>query len=736
MGKTQFKEITYTVNGLVESIALGKIGLPDLQRPFVWPNKKVRDLLDSMYRGYPVGYLLFWENPTFDEGKAIGSKKKQVAPQTLVIDGQQRLTSLYAVLKDEQVVRENFSKESIQIAFHPLEEEFKVADAAIKRDPAWIPDVSILWNGGPGLFQIAKSHIDGLSKNREVSAEEEETIQQSITRLTQIADFPFTALSLSSETDEESVADIFVRINSKGKSLNQADFILTLMSVYRDHQRKELEAFCAATRTPAKSGASPYNYYIEPDPDHLLRVAVGLAFRRARLVQVYSILRGKDLETGEFSAERRDEQFEELQKAQDYALDLGNWQEFFKCLLLAGYRTGKYISSKTNILYSYVFYLIAKRDYGLKGPQLRKAIARWFAFVSLTSRYTGSSESEMEADLANLRNVSDADGLLAYIDRTIASSLTSDYWSITLPNDLETSASRSPSLFAYYAALNVLQAKALFSELTVSDLMDPVIQGTRKSLERHHLFPRNYLKSNGFPSTRDTNQIANFALIEWEANADISDESPAEYWNREPRNEVLKETDKKYRELVDEDAAYWHALIEGWQDMEYREFLEVRRNSIARVIRDGFEALSSGAVASDEAPVVEVDPPLPREQFLEDLSPPIRPYIEPLLEEPIGDFEELRNRSQRYLVHLEGKVQFEDAELDIDTATLVQETLDRLLTATRDSDEEIQHIAQAAAQYFFLDADADADSGERGFGDDLQVVRAAETLAPRSIEQE
>ena len=134
--------------------------------------------------------------------------------------------------------------------------------------------------------------------------------------------FPLTALELSPEINEEAVSEVFVRINSKGTPLNQADFILTLMSVFWDDGRTQLEQFCRSARAPTVGTPSPFNYFIEPGPDQLLRVGVGLGFKRARLQYVYSLLRGKDLETEKFSDERRKEQFEVLQKAQERVLNL------------------------------------------------------------------------------------------------------------------------------------------------------------------------------------------------------------------------------------------------------------------------------------------------------------------------------------------------------------------------------------------------------------------------------
>jgi len=322
MSGTQFTQVQYTLQGLMNQVQMGQIGLPDIQRPFVWKNTKVRDLFDSMYRGYPVGYLLFWQNGLPGGHKQIGTDIKQLVAQLLVVDGQQRLTSLHAVLNKQPVVREDYSKEQIAISFSPLEERFEVFDAAIAKDKSFIPNVSDLWAGDTGLFDLTDSYLTELRSTREVTPEEEQRIKKAITRLNALTSFPFTALVLSADIDEEQVAEVFVRINSKGITLNQADFILTLMSVFWDEGRADLEAFCRNAREPSEGVSSSFNWYMKPLPDQLLRASVGLGFKRARLQYVYSILRGKDLETKEFSDERRIRQFETLKAAQLKALDL------------------------------------------------------------------------------------------------------------------------------------------------------------------------------------------------------------------------------------------------------------------------------------------------------------------------------------------------------------------------------------------------------------------------------
>ncbi|MBI2806082.1 MAG: DUF262 domain-containing protein [Planctomycetes bacterium] len=583
MAATLFKEVKYSLSKLVHDIEMGEIGLPDIQRPFVWHNNKVRDLFDSMFKGFPVGYLLFWASAANNGQKQIGTDEKQKYARLLIVDGQQRLTSLFAVLKGIPVVREDFKKEKIAISFRPSDCTFEVANAATRRDPEFIIDISELWSGTVSRNRFTKDFLQRLRDKRQVAEDEEDRLSETIDRLFNLQDYPFTAMELSATVNEEQVADIFVRINSKGQPLNQADFILTLMSVFWDEGRADLEAFCRATRVPSTGAASPFNHFIQPDPDHLLRVSVAFGHRRARLQHVYSLLRGKDLDTGVFSDERRDKQFAVLKEAQAKVLGLQDWHEFLKTLIRAGYRQGDHISSQINLLYCYSYYLLGRYTFGVEPYTLRNAIARWFFMTSLTSRYTGSPESVMEQDLAALRELQEGKQFLALLDKTITNTLTEDFWNIGLPNELATSSARSPSLFAYYASLNLLDARVLFSKMKVSELLDPAHHAKKSATERHHLNPKAYLARKGITETRDTNQIANYALVEWSDNIAISDDGPEVYF---PLYAARFSPDEL------KQMCYWHALPAGWEKMEYQNFLQERRKLIAKVIRDGFGKLA------------------------------------------------------------------------------------------------------------------------------------------------
>ena len=585
MSTPLFKPVSCTVEWLVSNIDHGNLGLPDIQRPFVWSNAQVRDLFDSMFRGYPVGFLLFWASPSSPGSRQIGSQGHGTdSPSLLIIDGQQRLTSLYAVMKGLPVTDKNFSERRIKIAFHPEKGRFEVSTAALARSPEWIPDISELFSRAGSSRKHINAFLHRLQASQgETSSEREEIMAENIERLLSIRTYSFSALEIDKETDEELVSDIFVRVNSGGQKLNQSDFILTLMSVFWDEGRTALESFCRAARVPSATGGSPYNYFYAPEPSDMVRVSIGLAFKRARLKYGYQVLRGKDLETGDVTSERRQAQFSLFKDAQGKVLALQNWKDFLRCLYAAGFRHEKMITSGVGLLYAYTFFLIGKYDYALSGDALRLAIARWFFMSSLTARYSSSPESKMEQDLANVRGIQSGQAFLAHLDRIIRDTLTDDFWNITLPNELASAAARSPSLYTYYAALVLLDAHVLFSDLKVADMLDQTMRGNREALERHHLFPKAYLQRIGIDNDRDRNQIANYALVEWDRNVTIADKAPASYFPEQVKRHL-------HRAELHEDLRL-HALPDGWESMPYAEFLEKRRVLMAHIIREGFARL-------------------------------------------------------------------------------------------------------------------------------------------------
>lgn len=609
MARQLFTTTSYSLNLLVQNIDRGEIGLPDLQRPYVWGAGKVRDLLDSMYRGFPVGYLLFWHSGAAPGSRQIGTDSKAAsAPRLLVVDGQQRLTSLYSVLTGKPVVDEDFRERRIRIAFNPArvvedtgEPVFVVADAATDNDPEFLADVSELWTGN--RRDVERAYLARLRKSREIDTAYGDELAEAIDRVFDLQEFSFQAVELDEAVQEDQAAEIFNRINSAGKTLKNTDFILTLMSVYWEEGRRELERFSREAKRVPESIATvtPFNPWIDPGPDQMLRVEIAYEFGRGRLQHALSLLRGKDLKTGRVSAESRDAQFARLSRAQDRALDLTNWHAFLGCIARSGHRNRTMLTGDTALLYSYALYLLGQDRHGVDRRQLQGVIARWFFMSQMTGRYSSSPESRIESDLASLEDATTPEEFCGALDDVIRDTLTDDFWRITLPNRLVTSKTNSPAGVAYLAALHLLDAPVLLSAQRVRDLTDPASgRGARAKLERHHLFPKAYLKKSGIAdTTRLINQVANFALLEWFDNQAISDEAPASYW---PRMTARARELPAFRS--DEDwarALYLHAIPDGWTDMSYEQFLDERRRLMAQVVREGFAQLNDERVHTTDA---------------------------------------------------------------------------------------------------------------------------------------
>lgn len=564
---------------------MGVLGLPDLQRPFVWKRSRIRDLFDSLYRGFPAGYFLFWNTKKHVDSHSIGVGTIDRVDQKMIVDGQQRLTSLYAVMKGRPIINESNEEQLIRIAFNPLTEEFTVANASSDNNPAFISNISEIWSSGIGTYDFITAFIQRLEGHQEVASDQRSVIASNIQQLENIKNYQFSVLVLSADLDVDVVAEIFQRINSGGIPLNSADFILTLMSVYWVEGRHALEDFSRRAKTPsANQSGSPYNVFLAPSPDQLLRVAVGLGLKRGVLQNAYQDLRGRDPKDRTVREELRQARFDDLQKAQKKVLTLADWHEYITCVKAAGFRSKSMLTSVNNFLYGYLLYLIGKHEFGVDHRTLRGVMSRWFFMSALTGRYTGSPETVLEADLRRLQQAEQTPaGFVSQLDTLISNQLTDDYWRVSLPEQLDSSGAYSPYLFGYHAALNLLGATALFSKVRISDLLDPNVSGSKAPIERHHLFPKAYLRGLGYNGTYRLNQIANYAFVEWADNIEISNAAPSEYFPA------------LFQDLTDQEksnASYWHSLPHNWQDMEYLEFIAQRQKLIAAVIRDGFRVLT------------------------------------------------------------------------------------------------------------------------------------------------
>src|SRR5210317_1684361 len=201
------KTLKYSVNQhLIETllswVKSGEIAIPEIQRPFVWDASKVRDLLDSLYQGFPVGYIIIWKNPDVRlKDGSISSGKK------VLIDGQQRITALSAALVGQEVVNKDYRTVRIRIAFNPMKERFEVTNPAIEKDKAWIPDIVPVMQQEVGLLGLVRTYIEN-------NPDADETyLERVFTQLTGITKKQIGLIELAAELDIETVTEIFIRIN-------------------------------------------------------------------------------------------------------------------------------------------------------------------------------------------------------------------------------------------------------------------------------------------------------------------------------------------------------------------------------------------------------------------------------------------------------------------------------------------------------------------------------------------
>ena len=591
MGKELFDNIPSKVADILSDVKNGRVGLPDLQRPFVWQDNKVRELLDSMMKGYPIGYIMLWASPDdYENTVHIGKNEKMYKrPNDLVIDCQQRLTALLAAMYGVTIMDKNYKERAIRISFNPLTREFAVWTPAFEKNPEWISEISQVFAADEehNISKFRKAYIkivnEGRAKNNEeeLTEDEEDRIEENINDFLNLGIYSLPTLKINSKANEENVADIFVRVNSGGQNLTEKNFIETLIAVYDNAVHDKINKFCADSRIPA-NGTS-FNQILQVDPSHLIRMSIGVGFRRARLRYVYMLLRGKNLKTGEITQNIREENLKIFKESLDMVTNLNNWHAFMNLFASAGYLKGSFVASSNAVVFSYVLYLIGKYDYKVSSVELQKIISKWIFMSTITGFYTGSTESQVEKQFADLRDVHNADEFVVYLDSVIANRFTDDYFEYSLPSELNSSSATSPAWYGYIAAINVLGTPMLFSTAPLSQYFILGTSGDKNSIDKHHIFPKNYLGKIGYNNDRDRNQIANFTYLDYATNIDISDAPPTEYVSR-------------YRDKLGEEgyklACKQNALPENFEQLSYPEFLIKRRILMAQIVKKAYDKLN------------------------------------------------------------------------------------------------------------------------------------------------
>ncbi|MCB7137922.1 GmrSD restriction endonuclease domain-containing protein [Cellulosimicrobium marinum] len=586
------------VTQLLADVKGDKIAIPELQRPFVWDSIKVRDLMDSLYKGYPVGYLITWQS--------VGAKLKggQIAAhQQILIDGQQRITALRAAVAGLPVVNKRYQSVRIVIAFNPISEEFATATPVIRKNPQWIADISEYFNSASPL-SFARRYLE---RNPGVDGE---VFESNLARLEGIKNAQIGIIGLADDLDVETVSEIFIRINSKGVPLSSADFAMSKIATYGDrgrNLRKLIDYFCHLAVAPhayadirdndTEFAATPFLQKIswlkddsedlyDPAYGDLIRVAGLLGFNRGKASSIVSELSGRDPETRTVDEARIPVAYDKLERA---LLDIVSKYPFENFLLLiksAGFIASGMVGSKNALNFAYALYLRLRQDGDMSEGDCKRIVKRWFVMSMLTSRHSGSFESTWEQDIRRIGE----QGAENYLKQIEESELSDAYWNARLPQNLMTTSTASPYFQTFLASQVAARARGFLSKgVTVAAMH-------QQSGDIHHIVPKDYLQKNGFPDRGDYNQVANFALTETSINISISNKPPAVYMaemDGQITSSILTlgeitDAHDLARNLVENAVP---AKLGEVTAGNYQEFLAERRMLMAQSIRAYYRAL-------------------------------------------------------------------------------------------------------------------------------------------------
>ncbi len=598
MSTQRYSVTPHPIETLLTWIKSGEIAIPEIQRPFVWDATHVRNLLDSLYQGYPVGYLIAWRNPTIKLKDGTSSAGKRI-----LIDGQQRVTALMAALLGREVLTKDYETVRIRIAFHPIQEKFEVSNPAIKKDAAWIPDVADLFSPNAKLLQITRDYAAG---NTGVN---EDDLFSTLERLRKIINNHVGIIELGDDLDIETVTEIFIRVNSAGKSLSQADFAMSKIAANETYGgnelRKAIDYFCHLAVAPEfysriKSNDSKFSnseYFpkmawlkdvnddlYDPSYTDMLRVAFTSEFGRGKLQDLVALLSGRNFETKQYEDSIAEESFAKLKVGVLSFINKTHFDRLTMILRSGGFISNNLIGGQNAVNFAYIIYLRGRSE-NVPAADLEQLVRRWYVMSLLRARYSGNPETAFDYDIRQIK----ANGLVAYIESVISAELPDSFWTSLLPQQMDTSSSNSPYFTVYQAAQVKLGDKGFLSrDITARDLL-------LNRCDVHHLYPRNHLKKQGLQRGR-YNQIANFVLAQSEINISIGDKPPQTYFA-----EIAEQCNggvKKYGGINDRQEILENlrmncipeTMLDG-EIYDYDQFLSERRKLMALRIKDYFSIL-------------------------------------------------------------------------------------------------------------------------------------------------
>ena len=596
MRADNYKITQYSVSSILGYVENSQIAIPEIQRPFVWKGEEVRALIDSLYEGYPIGYLIVWQNSqvrvrNFGKG---GTKK-------ILIDGQQRVTALMAALLGKEVLDEQYQSHRIRIAFNPLagkgEERFAVCDTKHEEDSRWIPDISIFFRRDFSFRQFEKEY-------KEANPDEDFTpLEESVDTLKEIVKHQVGVIELSFLLDIDVVSEIFIRINLQGKPLNQEDFVMSKISVNEqyggDYIRNCIDYFCHLLREPSFYQVLQQNeteffnseygkaliwcqneeqsLYI-PSYADVLKVVLISYFGKTRIGDLVHLLSGRDGEKKGFSKKEiskkvSEEAFEKLGAGVKAFVCEENFQGFQKALKKAGYSCSRLLYSQSVLNYCYAMYLLMYRQ-GIGEKERESLLSKWITMAMITGHYQSGGESTVQKDYANAQE----EGFASYLAQIEELKLTDEFYNNILSEKFTSTTARTAPFLAYVATQCARGVHSLYSDVTMEELY-------KNKTESYQILPKAYLAKCGYKTREIYGQVANLTYISKETKDIIRKKSPVDY--KEDLEKAIGI--EKIRTSLKENGLA--ETIFTANETDVIQILDDRRRQMASEIRDFYKTL-------------------------------------------------------------------------------------------------------------------------------------------------
>jgi hypothetical protein len=608
MEKEKYSNRQYSISAILGLIEANDIAIPEIQRPFVWRKTQVRDLIDSLYKGYPTGYIILWKNPNVKlKDGTIASGKK------VLIDGQQRITALMTAICGQTVFNSDYQEERIKIAFNPFAaksndpdaEIFAVATPAIRKSKWWIPDIAELFSNSYSSIKFIPKYCEA---NPDMSIEELERI---ISRVKDIANRDIGVIELSEDLDIDVVTDIFIRINSKGTALSQGDFVMSKIAADEEHGgntlRKVIDYFSHLAVIPSfydhiakhdnNFAATPFldklkwlrddtETVYDPECDDVIRVAFMHKLKRAKLSDLVSLLSGRNFETRDFNEEIIDQTYKDFTEGVLNVINEYNFKQFMIAIKSAGYISDRLVNSNMALDFAYTIYLLLKESNEVKVDEIKRYVQKWYVLSVLTGRYSSSPESAFSRDIRLIKEK----GVVNVLKEIEDAQLSDNFWNVALVQNLSYTSTNNPSYLVFLAA------QIFFNDISFLSNNVPVRELISLGGDVHHIFPKQYLIDHNFDKSK-YNQEGNFAFIDRPVNISIGKKSPKEYL-LEAKNRCLNGDENSSGLINNIDKFYanleTNCVPTETVDMDYTsydEFLEKRRKMMANKIKKYYYSL-------------------------------------------------------------------------------------------------------------------------------------------------